>query len=103
MPRPSKTESPGCDLLCLGDSLIKHGLFPGVIEEETGRRTVNLSAARAPALLTYFFLRRALDAGHGRRRSSSMPSRPCCWPARNSTPVTGRKCSHPANASSSHS
>ncbi len=57
------TESPGCDLLCLGDSLIKHGLLPGVIEEETGRRTLNLSAARAPALLTYFFLRRALDAG----------------------------------------
>jgi hypothetical protein len=58
-----KTESPGCELLCLGDSLIKHGLLPGVIEDETGRRTVNLSAARAPALLTYFFLRRALDAG----------------------------------------
>ncbi len=58
-----ETESPGCDLLCLGDSLIKHGLLPGVIDEGTGRRTVNLSAARAPALLTYFFLRRALDAG----------------------------------------
>ena len=40
------TESPGSELLCLGDSLIKHGLLPGVIEEETGRRTVNLSAAR---------------------------------------------------------
>ena len=50
-------------MLCLGDSLIKHGLIPGVIEEGTGRRTVNLSAARAPALLTYFLLRRALDAG----------------------------------------
>jgi hypothetical protein len=57
------TESPGGELLCLGDSLIKHGLLPGVIENETGRRTVNLSAARAPTLLTYFFLRRALDAG----------------------------------------
>ena len=40
------TEAPGCELLCLGDSLIKHGLLPRVIEEETGRRTVNLSAAR---------------------------------------------------------
>ena len=39
-------ESPACDLLCLGDSLIKHGLLPAEIEEETGRRTVNLSAAR---------------------------------------------------------
>ena len=58
-----QTESRGCDLLCLGDSLIKHGLLPGVIEEGTGRRTANLSAARAPTLLTYFLLRRALDAG----------------------------------------
>src|SRR5271163_450943 len=38
------TESPSCDLLCLGDSLIKHGLLPCVIEEATGWRTVNLSA-----------------------------------------------------------
>jgi hypothetical protein len=58
-----ETESPGRELLCLGDSLIKHGLLPGVIEKGTGLRTANLSAARAPALLTYFFLRRALDAG----------------------------------------
>ena len=82
MPRPPQTESPGCDLLCLGDSLIKHGLVPGVIEKRTGLRTVNLSAARAPALLTYFLLRRALDAGAtAARPSSSMPSRPCSWPA----------------------
>ena len=58
-----RTESQGCDLLCLGDSLIKHGLLPRMIEEGTGQRTLNLSAARAPALLTYFLLRRALDAG----------------------------------------
>jgi hypothetical protein len=58
-----KNESPGCDLLCLGDSLIKHGLVPSVLEQGTGLRASNLSAARAPALLTYFLFRRALDAG----------------------------------------
>jgi hypothetical protein len=58
-----QTEATRCELLCLGDSLIKHGLIPSIIEETTGRSTVNLSAARAPALLTYFLLRRALDAG----------------------------------------
>ncbi len=58
-----RAESTRCELLCLGDSLIKHGLIPRVIEEETGRRTTNLSAARAPALLTYFLLRRALEMG----------------------------------------
>jgi hypothetical protein len=51
------------DLLCLGDSQIKHALVPSVIEQETGLSTANLSAARAPALLTYFLLCRALDSG----------------------------------------
>jgi hypothetical protein len=59
----AESEAPRCELLCLGDSLVKHGLFPSVIEQATGRRTVNLSAARAPALLTYVLLRRVLDAG----------------------------------------
>jgi hypothetical protein len=57
------TESQGCELLCLGDSLVKHGLIPRMIEESTGLRTANLSAARAPALLTYFMLRRTVKAG----------------------------------------
>jgi hypothetical protein len=55
--------APECDVIVLGDSLVKHGLVPSVIERETGRRTVNLSAARGPALLSYFLFRRALDAG----------------------------------------
>jgi hypothetical protein len=59
----AETESARCDLLCLGDSQIKHALVPRVLEQGTGLRTVNLSAARAPALLTYFLLRRALDCG----------------------------------------
>jgi hypothetical protein len=57
------TESADCELLCLGDSLMKHGLLPSVIERETGKRTVNLSAARAPTFLSYLLLRRALSAG----------------------------------------
>jgi hypothetical protein len=58
-----RAKSVGCDLLVLGDSLVKHGLLPNVIEHDTSRRTVNLSAARAPTLLSYLLLRRALDAG----------------------------------------
>jgi len=34
-----------------------------VIEGKSGLRTFNLSAARAPTLMTYFLFRRALDAG----------------------------------------
>jgi hypothetical protein len=58
-----QADAPRCELLCVGDSLIKHGLIPAVIEHRTGCRTVNLSGARAPALLTYFLLRRALESG----------------------------------------
>jgi hypothetical protein len=63
MDRAARSEAAGCDVLFLGDSLVKHGLLPSVIRTETGLRSVNLSAARAPALMTYFVLRRALDAG----------------------------------------
>jgi hypothetical protein len=56
-------QAPKCGLLCVGDSLIKHGLIPAVLQRGTGQRAVNLSAARCPALMTYFLLCRALDAG----------------------------------------
>ena len=59
----ARTEAVGNQILCLGDSLVKHGLIPSVIEGESGLRTLNLSAARAPTLMTYFLLRRAIDAG----------------------------------------
>lgn len=59
----ARTEAAGSQVLCLGDSLVKHGLIPSVIEGKSGLRTLNLSAARAPTLMTYFLFRRALDAG----------------------------------------
>jgi hypothetical protein len=61
--RAARREATGCDVLCLGDSLVKHGLVPSVMQRESGLKSVNLAAARAPALMTYFVLRRALDAG----------------------------------------
>ncbi len=50
-----------CEVLCLGDSLVKHGLVPSVIERTSGQRAANLSAARASTLLTYCLLRRTLE------------------------------------------
>lgn len=61
--RGARTEAAGCEVLFLGDSLVKHGLVPSVVQRESGLRGVNLSAARAPTLLTYFVLRRALESG----------------------------------------
>jgi hypothetical protein len=51
------------DLLLVGDSLIKHALIPSVMTEASGLRSANLGAARCPTLMTYFVLRRSLEAG----------------------------------------
>ncbi len=51
------------DLLLVGDSLIKHALIPSVMRNISGQRAENLGAARCPTLMTYFLLRRALEAG----------------------------------------
>ncbi len=61
--RAAAGKAPGCDVLCLGDSLVKHGLSPKVLAEVTGRKTYNLAAPASPVPMTYFLLRRALDAG----------------------------------------
>ena len=61
--RTAESEAPACSLLCLGDSLVKNGIIPSIIENVTGRRTANLAAVRCPTLMSYFLLRRALDAG----------------------------------------
>ena len=59
----ARLQAPGRDLLCLGDSLAKHGVIPAVVERQSNLRTVNLAAARCPTLMTYYLFRRALDAG----------------------------------------
>jgi hypothetical protein len=59
----AESEVRDCQLLCLGDSLIKHGLAPGVMERTSGLKAANISAARASTVLTYCLLRRTLDSG----------------------------------------
>lgn len=61
--RAARRLAPSADVLCLGDSLAKHGLIPRVIEDGTGRRTINLAVAAGPVPVTEALLRRALDAG----------------------------------------
>lgn len=53
----------GRDLLIFGDSALKFGLMPGVIEERTGRRSFNLALSSGQTTSSYFLLRRALRAG----------------------------------------
>ena len=47
-----------CQVLCLGDSLVKHGLIPSVFERVSGDRVLNLSAAQASTILTHSLLAR---------------------------------------------
>ncbi|HWE37494.1 MAG TPA: hypothetical protein VG406_13070 [Isosphaeraceae bacterium] len=53
----------GCDVLCFGDSLVKFGLLPRVLEDRLGARSYNLAVGAGQASATYVLLRRALAAG----------------------------------------
>ena len=59
----AENEARDCQVLCLGDSLVKHGLIPSVFERVSGDRVLNLSAAQASTILTHSLLRRAFGAG----------------------------------------
>ena len=61
--RAARTEARGANVLCLGDSLIKHGALPRVIEAVAGGKACNLSVCAAQAPATFFLLRRALESG----------------------------------------
>lgn len=54
---------PSCEVLCMGDSLMKLGVVPKLVEGRCGRRAYNLAINGSQAPATYFLLRRLLDAG----------------------------------------
>ncbi|WP_435017196.1 hypothetical protein TA3x_004791 [Tundrisphaera sp. TA3] len=59
----ARADAPGAEILCFGDSLVKHGVLPRVLEAELGRRAYNLALPGAQPPATYFQLRKALEAG----------------------------------------
>jgi hypothetical protein len=50
-------------VLVLGESLMKHGLLPEVVESQGAGPTVNLAVCAAQAPTSYYLLKHALDAG----------------------------------------
>lgn len=56
-------EGPGAEILCFGDSLIKCGVAPAVLEARLDRTAYNLASLGATPPASYFLLKRALDAG----------------------------------------
>src|SRR5262249_33672809 len=53
----------GREILCFGDSLVKIGILPSVLHEQTGRSTYNLALLSGSTPASYFLLRRALADG----------------------------------------
>ena len=50
-------------ILCFGDSLVKHGILPAVLEGRLGEPAYNLALPASTAPAHYFLFRRALRAG----------------------------------------
>ncbi|MEO6808705.1 MAG: hypothetical protein ABI353_06295 [Isosphaeraceae bacterium] len=61
--KAARREAAKCDILCFGDSLVKHSVIPRVLEERLGRRVYNLAVFNGQAPTSYFLLRRAIEAG----------------------------------------
>jgi hypothetical protein len=59
----ARREAISARVLCFGDSLVKHGLLPEMIEDRLGKSVYNLAICAAPAPAQYHLLRHALDAG----------------------------------------
>jgi hypothetical protein len=59
----ARSEAAGRRALGAGDSLLKHGLIPAVVEATACVRTYNLASAASPIPWTYYILRRAFEAG----------------------------------------
>ena len=53
----------GSEVLAFGDSLLKQGLAPTVIEASSGLRAYNFALGGGQAAGSYFLLRRALESG----------------------------------------
>ena len=62
--RATQATNPSAEIICLGDSLVKIGILPRMIQAATGQTAENLAMGHAPAPATYFLLQRLLDAGH---------------------------------------
>ena len=55
------------EILCFGDSLIKLGILPRVLEARLGRSAYNLAVLGGQSPTSHYLLRRVLDRGHSPR------------------------------------
>jgi hypothetical protein len=56
-------QSKKAELLCFGDSLLKFGLIPELLEQHTGLKTFNLSVLGGQSVGSFTLFRRAIESG----------------------------------------
>jgi len=61
--RAAERSAPGAEVLCFGDSLVKYGVLPRVIEARSGLKGFNLATSGGTMPSAFFLLRQALDSG----------------------------------------
>ena len=67
--RAARKKVGDCGVLCFGDSLMKYGVSPQVVEREAGLKAYNLAVGGGHVSGSYFLLRRAIESG---RRPASV-------------------------------
>ena len=61
--RNVREHAPRSEILCFGDSLVKVGVAPRVLEQRLGKRVYNFALSAGPPVASYGLFRRALEAG----------------------------------------
>ena len=59
----ARSKATQADLLCFGDSLVKYGLAPRIIEARSGLTAYNLATSGGTMASSYFLFRQAIEAG----------------------------------------
>ena len=97
--RAASRRAPDAEILCFGDSMIKFGMAPRVLEDRLGRRAFNLALYAGSPTASYFLLRRPLESG-AKPAAVLVDFQPRHSPwHRDSTSGCGRSCSARATAS----
>jgi hypothetical protein len=61
--RTIRQEAPRNEILCFGDSLVKVGVAPRVLERNLGKRVYNFALSAGQPVASFFLFRRTLEAG----------------------------------------
>ena len=61
--RAAYRKAAGCEVLCFGDSMLKFGLSPRILQRDLGRRTYSFALLDGKPPASYFLFRRAIESG----------------------------------------